>query len=564
MLIKRHLCKLTLCGALTAIICCCNNTGAAAQNIVINELFAHADELTPEWVELFNMEKRARNLAGLTIADKSSRREIPEVRIEAESYVVLCVDSSLMRMRYTVPDGITLLEMRLPSLNNGGDELRLFNSDGERLDSVSYSNAQVLPAVSLERREAELDGFQPESWAVSRHPEGATPGTRNSITAVDVDLVCASVHSLKNHLILTCFNSGKLDLKDISLRLVVQRQNEPVFAADTSLPFLAASDSAAIQFNHHLARSGWFECVANVHAAGDERPENDSISGERYLDAGTDELVISEIMFRPLPGQAEYVELYNAGTHTADMRSWRLIHSAKGGVADSLVLDIPPYCENGVHLGPEGTLAVCWNTALFAQFPGLNECSNALFVDQSFNLRSGGGTLLLKNPNGRLIDSVCFGPNLHIVPLDAQQGRSLERNIKSQRRQFEQDWTTSADERGGTAGERNSTVDIPARGSLDIQPNPLLLGGLPAVTHINYRVPYSHSYVRVQVFDCEGRQVATLLDAQFSAAHGQAEWDGRDDRGAPVVPGVYIVQVEAAAYLDGEVHCDADLLLVSD
>ncbi len=538
----------------------CN--GAMAQNIVINELFARADDTTPEWIELFNTEKRARNLTGLLVADNSSKKGIPDFRIDAESYIVLCVDSSLMRLRYDLPEHIDLLEVKLPSLNNGGDELRLFNSKGERLDSVSYTSTQVLAAVSLERREAGLDGFSTDNWAFSVHPDGATPGRRNSTTPVDIDLVCSSVVSQEKHVVLKCLNAGKTDLENISVRVDIQNDGRTAFTADSSLTLLAASDSARFVFNHSLSTSGWYSCVATASAEGDERPGNDSITSTLYMDAGRDNILISEIMFRPLPGQAEYVELHNAGNDSTDIRSWRLIHSAKGGVADSLVFAIPSYCEQGVCIAPEGVLAVCWNTALFAQFPGLNECRNALFVDQAFNLRSGGGTLMLANPNGRIVDSLCFSPNLHLVPLSAQQGRSLERDIRSGTPQFERDWTTSADERGGSAGESNRTSDIPARASIEIQPNPLLLGESPAITHISYRVPFSHSFVRVQIFDSEGRQVATLLDAQFSAAHGSAEWDGRDDRGAQVNPGVYIVQVEAAAYTAGEVHCEADLLLV--
>ncbi len=562
MLIKKSTGMCTLFAAINFITLLLTYNGAVAQNIVINELFARADDTTPEWIELFNTEKRARNLSGMIVADKSSSKEIPDFRIDAESYIVLCVDSSLMRLRYDLPERIDLLEVKLPSLNNGGDELRLFNSDGELLDSVAYSGTQVLAAVSLERKEAERDGFAPDNWAFSVHPDGATPGRFNSTTPVDIDLVCTSVTSQEKQVRLGCLNAGKKDLEDISVRLVIQIDGRPAFSADSSLTFLAATDSTAFVFNHTLETSGWYSCVATVHVDGDEKPGNDSITSTLYLDAGTDKIIISEIMFRPLPGRAEYVELHNTGNDTTDIRSWRLLHSAKGGIADSLILAIPPYCEKGVHIAPEGSLAVCWNTALFAQFPGLKECGNALFVDQSYNLRAGGGTLMLANPNGRIVDSVCFSPNLHLVPLNAQQGRSLERNISSGTPQFERDWTTSADERGGSAGESNRTSDIPTRGSIEIQPNPLLLGESPAVTHISYRVPFSHSFVRVQIFDSEGRQVATLLDAQFSAAHGSTEWDGRDDRGAQVNPGVYIVQVEAAAYSAAEVHCEADLLLV--
>jgi subtilisin family serine protease len=49
--------------------------------------------------------------------------------------------------------------------------------------------------------------------------------------------------------------------------------------------------------------------------------------------------------------------------------------------------------------------------------------------------------------------------------------------------------------------------------------------------------------VRLSVFDCSGRMVRELVDAEFPAGQQQLAWDGRDTRGAPVPDGVYFLEL---------------------
>jgi hypothetical protein len=54
--------------------------------------------------------------------------------------------------------------------------------------------------------------------------------------------------------------------------------------------------------------------------------------------------------------------------------------------------------------------------------------------------------------------------------------------------------------------------------------------------------------VRLRVIDVRGRRVATLLDGEYLDAGGHAvAWNGKDDAGRPVAPGVYVVTLEAGA-----------------
>jgi flagellar hook assembly protein FlgD len=56
--------------------------------------------------------------------------------------------------------------------------------------------------------------------------------------------------------------------------------------------------------------------------------------------------------------------------------------------------------------------------------------------------------------------------------------------------------------------------------------------------------------VTLDVFDVSGRRVARLLSGErVGAGTHRVEWEGRDDQGRRVVPGVYLVRLETG---DGE------------
>ncbi|MBD3367593.1 MAG: hypothetical protein GF405_05410 [Candidatus Eisenbacteria bacterium] len=66
---------------------------------------------------------------------------------------------------------------------------------------------------------------------------------------------------------------------------------------------------------------------------------------------------------------------------------------------------------------------------------------------------------------------------------------------------------------------------------------------------IAYNAPRS-SYVSIQVFDLQGRSVATLYDG-LSLGPQRVSWDGRDDEGLKVPVGVYICHVQSRSTTGG-------------
>jgi hypothetical protein len=88
-----------------------------------------------------------------------------------------------------------------------------------------------------------------------------------------------------------------------------------------------------------------------------------------------------------------------------------------------------------------------------------------------------------------------------------------------------------------------------------------LMGAAPnpfnPATRIRFGLPAARE-TSLRVYDVSGRLVRTLLDERLLAAgYHSAEWDGRDDRGAPVGSGVYLYRLSV-----GEERLSAKMTLI--
>ncbi len=82
-------------------------------------------------------------------------------------------------------------------------------------------------------------------------------------------------------------------------------------------------------------------------------------------------------------------------------------------------------------------------------------------------------------------------------------------------------------------------------------PNPFSLrsgssGGGTASTSIAYSVA-GKGPVRLRIYDALGKLVRTLVDGEMSPGDHSVSWTGRDEEGAPVPSGLYLVRLEAGA-----------------
>jgi hypothetical protein len=110
---------------------------------------------------------------------------------------------------------------------------------------------------------------------------------------------------------------------------------------------------------------------------------------------------------------------------------------------------------------------------------------------------------------------------------------------------------TTTDHAGNESGDssvENNFAAVPGEGIpvafalRQNHPNPFTAG-----TIIGFDMP-KQGRVALEVIDVSGRVVRTLLSDAMPAGRHSAAWDGRDNAGAEVGPGVYFVRMKAGGF----------------
>lgn len=66
-------------------------------------------------------------------------------------------------------------------------------------------------------------------------------------------------------------------------------------------------------------------------------------------------------------------------------------------------------------------------------------------------------------------------------------------------------------------------------------------------TRIRFDLPRA-ARVRLEMFDLQGRRVATLVDGAYPVGFHARDWDGRGDGGMRVAPGIYLYRLLAGEH----------------
>lgn len=423
-------------------------------DVIINEIMYAPSTGEPEWVELYNKTNSSINLRKWKIGDNSTSTTIIDVDkfIPANSYIVITRDSSILNY-YNIPSEI--IKVNLPSLNNTGDAVVIRDSVGFIVDSVFYDPnwGGNTGGKSLERKFADTSSLNPFNWFSSESIYKATPGRINSITPKNNDLLVSRI----------IFNPAtpiKGDNVSISTLIKNVGKNSAQFILnlfeDTNLDsipdnlistsenlFLSQNDSMNYNFNYVIenlqSQKGFY---VKVIYEQDEDTTNNIFYSKISPSYPPSTIVINEIMFTPLGGEPEWIELYNTSNDTINLKSWTI----------NDVVTTPAYAKinNEILFSPQSFLVLTKDSSIINYhriIPSKIVKVNLPILNNDID------GVVLKDSVGAVIDSVLYSSDW-----GGTNGYSLERKDISIESNLMNNWTSSNDIEFSTPGRINSAT----------------------------------------------------------------------------------------------------------
>ena len=288
--------------------------------------------------------------------------------------------------------------------------------------------------------------------------------------------------------------------------------------------------------------------MAAVHSALDPWAANDTVYAIITPGVPRGEVVFNEIMYAPLTGGAEYIEIALRTPRNDGLGGWKLTWAGlEAGSGNSLVFPDSP--------ASGGAFVLVASRALEAELKP-NEKGIDVLVRSNLVLRNDGGLLVLKDPSGLTADSLQYGPWWHTPSVVETRGRSLEKLLPDLPSADGRNWATCLEPAGGTPGRPNSVSvsSVRTEARLACSPNPFSPDGdgVDDWTLIRYAFPTKVHAVDLTIHDGRGRMVRHLATRELGGLSGTLVWDGRDDATETVRLGIYVVLIRGTDSQGGD------------
>jgi len=408
----------------------------------INEFLPYPESGEDEFVELYYHGTESLSLAGWGIADQNDNPALfGDIRVENYNYIVIGADSSLFT---DIPDSSLFLTpiSSFPTLNNGGDAIRIYDPFNTLIDSLIYSNNwDYNRGQSMEKVNTNLASSDSASWLPSVNNNGITPGIRNSVMPWPIDggllfdyislYPIIPTHSDSVELLIPIVNLGQNSLFG---NMYIEYNEEELASTDISIP--TPGDTSVVTLIIPPLASGENELLLAIDVLDDGNTSNNTntiVVKVRYP-FGT--VRLNEFMARPNNDQTEYIEMVSFDSFNLYDWSFSDNNQQKKRISNFTV-------ENGQYiiLSADSSLYPLQNTG--AHF--------VVSEDGWPSLNNSGDAIFLYDLTGSIIDSLFYDSNWEL---------SDEISTEKLRPEFESfsigNWALSTDSFGGTPGSGNS------------------------------------------------------------------------------------------------------------
>lgn len=485
--------------------------------VAISEVMYHpyATNSPDEFVEIINISDSVINLAGWSLADLSY--QYPDTFcgtqfvLEPEQFAVIFeadYDTVTGVYQTMIPPDALILTVDDNAIGNGlsnsGDTLFLIDHAGDTLDVMGW-NEDITPGYSLEKVAPDSCGML-DKWRKSKVLHG-TPGAENSVAGDIYDLALIQIDWLGTE-------------SPRQFRITVTIENMGIVPAGGAVlvdgtetvqfPAIPASMEGEFEFTYITPDEilGLLQVEICVLISSDYNSANDCMSVDLPLAAPQMAIAVNEIMYHPLVGGAEWIELVNTSNSTVQLRNWILDDLSSEATFPAAMLQPGAYAivtsEGGAtNEWPHGSVVI-----FLDGFPALNNT---------------GDEVRLRDAISTTIDEVDYCR----FPL-VTAGRSLEKISPLAASNEPASWVMSPAADGHTAGAPNSIFHEPSRVAVVLEPNPLRINTPNSLLILKYSTPYLSANLLVDIYDLAGRRIGTITRQGPHPGTGVLTWDARN------------------------------------
>ena len=302
----------------------------SAFELVITEIMADPEPSfglpNAEYVEILNRSPQPVNLAGWTFFE-GGNRILPDLTLLSGEYFIICANSdTLLFQPFGKVAGISTM-----SLTNGGEKVSIRNPLGQPVDSVTYSDTWYGNSFkkdggwSLERIDTEFTCHQTANWSPSNNAQGGTPGSVNSVNGIYSDITppilirafCPDSISVTLVFSEPLEPGSVSELQNYSFGNGLSAMSANISNPNNTYVNIILNSVLAKNITHTITVNQITDCAGNFI-------EDNSIARFGLTDSITDGVVINEILFNPLTGGYDFVELYHAGISLINVSSLKL------------------------------------------------------------------------------------------------------------------------------------------------------------------------------------------------------------------------------------------------
>ena len=492
-----------------------------------------------EFVEIYNKSQKFFNLNGWKVGDASGNGTIQSAWIGPGEYKILCASSSLT----DYSTGLSVSSF--PSLNNSGDVVKLLNNNGLLIDSLNFTDAWYKDDIkkeggySLERIQLNDPCSNEDNWRASNNSLGGTPEAINSVNDTLPESQNPNLYAivpLNSTEIQITFNEGMdstslmNSILNFSPALNVSQisvvEEYPSSYTITTSTAIIPSKIYTVQLNNVA------DCWGNqTNLMGHFALPELAVKGD---------LFINEILFDPLTGGSDFVEVYNNSNKIIDLQNWQF-----GNFANDTISNLKTI--NSQFLISKDEYAVISKDTNFlkSNYPATVSTQMIQSDLPSYNIDSSTVYLIYNN---EIIDKVTYSENWHFQLIDDRKGKSLERISVLASSSDSTNWHTAAEGIGfATPGEKNSQFQ-PNQGSGDFSFTSKVISpdndGYEDVLQINYEMKEASMVGSLTIYDDHGIIIRKLAKNELLATKGQFIWDGISDDQSKANIGTYIAVFE--------------------